>query len=297
MQKVSRRSYWGYHCLTRLFNTIGFSGKNYIAKIVSSICWMCLPTRRKLATKAIFTHLTLSFPEAKQLARASFTENFQSFFESMLIPSFGLHHPRLLLARPDLFEKMQTVDRAIVATSGHFGAWELLAGILGEISETKPQVVVVREYKNTFVREVTTLLRSSRGGTVIGHRKTTRTILHALNRKGIVAFLVDHNTSQREAIFLPFLKEIAAVNIGPAVLAVRSKAMVFPIFLHREGEKYVFWMDEPLDTLMLEGPTESKIITVAKYYTEAVERAIYRTPCQWFWMHNRWKTRPPVVAE
>lgn len=292
MHQISKSIQWSYIILVALFHKLGFSGVNIIAKIVGALSWYCLPSRRKIALNAISRHLDMPLPVAKSLARESFTENFKSFFECMLIPSVGLKHPKITIVRPDLMNILMHYPRPIVTTSAHLGSWELLAGILGEISDIKSKLVVVRDYRNIFMKELTTALRSSRGATVIGHRKATFSVLRSLRKNGIVAFLVDHNTSKTEAIFLPFLGEIAAVNMGPAVLAIRTKALVMPGFLLREGDDYMFWLEDPLDTALLEGTIETKIETVARYYTEAVEKAIQRVPSQWFWMHNRWKTRP-----
>ena len=108
----------------------------------------------------------------------------------------------------------------------------------------------------------------------------------------MTAFLVDHNTSRSEAVFLPFLGKTAAVNKGPALLAVRAEALVFAVFLRREGEDYVFHIEELMDTATMDGGHEANMRAVARAYTEAVERMIRLAPEQWFWMHNRWKTRP-----
>ena len=116
-------------------------------------------------------------------------------------------------------------------------------------------------------------------------------VLRALRKNGYAGFLADHNTSRSEAFFLPFLGEEAAVNKGPAVLAVRAKALVWPIALIRDGDRYRIIIEEPLDTALLEGDAEEKALAVAAFYTEANERMVRRAPDQWFWMHNRWKTK------
>ena len=72
---------------------------------------------------------------------------------------------------------------------------------------------------------------------------------------------------------------------------MRAKALIWPIFLLRKDGKYVLFMDDPLDTATLEGDTDEKIEAAARFYTEAVAKMIRRAPEQWFWMHNRWKTR------
>jgi KDO2-lipid IV(A) lauroyltransferase len=109
----------------------------------------------------------------------------------------------------------------------------------------------------------------------------------------MTAFLVDHNCSREEAVFLPFLGKTAAVNMGPALLALRSKALVLPVFLLREeGMQYRFQVGEALDTATLTGTREEKIRAIARFYTRAVEHMVHERPEQWFWMHKRWKTRP-----
>ena len=134
-------------------------------------------------------------------------------------------------------------------------------------------------------------LRSAHGAGVVGHREATFPVLRVLRKNGYAAFLADHNTSRSEAFFLPFLGEEAAVNKGPAVLAVRAKALVWPLVLIRDGDRYRMLMEEPLDTALLEGTADEKALMAATYYTEAIERMVRRAPDQWFWMHNRWKTK------
>ena len=250
----------------------------------------CLPKRRRLATESIARHLELSQATAESLARASFTHNARSFLESVLVPEFGLSHPLLDVERPDLLERLKRGERPSVITTAHLGAWELLASLLGDVSD-HPRLTVVRTYKNKLMDYVTTRLRSSHGADVIGHREAAFPVLRALRKNGYAAFLADHNTSRSEAFFLPFLGEEAAVNKGPAVLAVRAKALVWPIALIRDGDRYRIIIEEPLDTALLEGDAEEKALAVAAFYTEANERMVRRAPDQWFWMHNRWKTK------
>jgi KDO2-lipid IV(A) lauroyltransferase len=39
------------------------------------------------------------------------------------------------------------------------------------------------------------------------------------------------------------------------------------------------------------------VVAFTASFNEAIEKAIRRAPEQWFWLHERWKTRPrPEVA-
>ena len=151
--------------------------------------------------------------------------------------------------------------------------------------------MVVRRYPDEAVQTFIGERREATGATMVGHRRAAMDVVRALHKNGIAAFLVDHNTKTNEAAFLPFLGEEAAVNMGPALLAVRGKALVWPVVLEREGSSYVFRLQKPLDTTELTGTREENIRETARFYTEAVEKFIQHAPEQWFWMHERWKTK------
>lgn len=203
-----------------------------------------------------------------------------------------MNSPRLRIESPELMEKLRSCDRPIVAATAHFGSWELLASMLGQLYEApRPRMVVVRRYHDEAVQTFIASCREATGADMVGHRNAAMSVIRALHHKGIVAFLVDHNTSPAEAEFLPFLDEVAAVNMGPALLAVRAKALIWPVALVRDGKDYVFRMQEPLDTTLLEGSRDEQVKQAAAFYTQAIERFIRENPEQWFWMHNRWKTR------
>lgn len=268
------------------------------AERLGALLWTALPSRRHLAENNISRSLDMEPGRAALLARQSFTENALSFLESALIPRFGFEHPLLEIGDPDLFRRFQQADAPIVATTGHMGAWELEAGLLGEFYVApRPRMVVVRRYGNPAINRLIQELRGSRGAEVVGHREAVFRVLRALRRKGVAAFLVDHNTSRSEAVFLPFLGRVAAVNMGPALLAVRTGAEVWPTYLLRRNGKYVLHQEPPLDASALQGDRDAKVLAVARFYTAAMERVVHLAPEQWFWMHNRWKTRPASVPQ
>ncbi|MEG2139367.1 MAG: lysophospholipid acyltransferase family protein [Bilophila sp.] len=269
----------------------GFSGIRLAGNGLGTLLWHTLGSRRRLAIDNITKHIACSSDTATTLARNSFKHNARSFLECVLAPDFGLQHPLLRVERPDLLARIATEERPAVIVAAHLGAWELLASLLGDISSTRPRLTVVRTYKNKALNDVSTLLRSSRGAQVLGHREAAFSVLRALKKNGYAAFLVDHNTGHDEAVFLPFLGEEAAVNKGPALLAVRAKAQVWPIFLLRDGKRFVLRMEDPLDTTHLTGDAEGKIHETTRFITAAIERAVRFAPEQWFWMHNRWKTK------
>lgn len=271
---------------------LGFPGLALLGNGVGHLIWHFVPSRRKLAVNNIARHLGMSKQEAEKTAHASFCHTGRAFLEILLTGKFGMNSPRLRIESPELMQRLRECDRPIVAATAHFGSWELLASMLGQLyAPPRPRMVVVRRYHDEAVQSFIASCREATGADMIGHRNAAMSVIRALHHRGIVAFLVDHNTSPAEAEFLPFLDEVAAVNMGPALLAVRAKALIWPVALTREGDNYLFRLQEPLDTATLEGTRDEQVKSAATFYTQAIENFIHERPEQWFWMHDRWKTR------
>lgn len=275
-----------------------FEGLATFGDRMGDLMWYAMPGRRQYTTQTIIERLGVPADRAEQLARASFRHNARSFLEILHVHRFGFEDRggRLHIAQPDLFDALLRSKRPIVGVTAHLGAWELFSGLLGQFDASRPRIVVVRRQGNPTLNALIMRLRSARGAEVIEHRDAARKVLRGLKHNGMAGFLVDHNCNRREAVFLPFLGKQAAVNVGPALLALRAEAEVWPIFLVREDDRYVLRFSSPLDTRLVSGERAQRIETVAAFYTQAVEEHVRAFPEQWFWMHKRWKTRP-VASE
>ena len=278
---------------------LGLKHVRFLGKSFGALLWFLLPGRRKLATSAVLTHVEVKGEnkeqQAAQIAYESFKNNGQAFAELLLSPKVdhAFMEQRIEIVNPDRWHELKHYPGPGVAVTAHLGAWEILSGVMGTDIANKDRAIVVRKQRNEAMFERIAALRGATGSTVLGHRDAAPKVLRILKKEGLVAFLVDHNCNQRDAVFLPFLNEIAAVNVGPAVLAVRAKAIIWPIFLLRNGDNYKYYVEEPLLTTDIPGDREEKIFETAKFYTQIVEKYVRMFPEQWFWMHKRWKTRPP----
>ena len=262
---------------------------------IGDLMWAAMPARRRQTTACIRERLSLGEAGARELARRSFRHSACSFMEI-----FHTRHvdPRFLRDRvefenPELLERMSTTPRPVVAVTGHLGSWELLVGFIGVFASHSDCQVVVRLPRDKALGDMIAHMRSQPHIRVLPHRDAATETLPHLRRGGMSAFLVDHNCRRAEAQFLPFLGEVAAVNKGPAILALRAKAEIWPSFLIRLPEGRFRYVTLPcLDTATLSGSRAERIETICRFYTEAVESMVLRYPEQWFWMHRRWKTRP-----
>jgi KDO2-lipid IV(A) lauroyltransferase len=263
---------------------------------VGRLMWYGLPSRRRLASEAISLHLDKTPRQARELGKANFAQTGKTFLELFLNrrvdPRFI--QERIRISNPENLALVQGAERPVVAATAHLGSWELLAGIFPWIFGGRRMQIIVRLPKNRALGQILLHFRGHAGVEIVHNRQAAPFVLRCLKRNGVSAFLVDHNCGRSKAVFLPFFKKYAAVNVGPAVLAVRSGALVWPAFLLRDGDRgYVFDSHPPLDTTLLSGTLQERARQTASFYTAAVEKMVLRYPDQWFWMHKRWKTRPP----
>ena len=284
-----------YQSLSILVQRLSLQQKHRAGRWLGRMMWRLLPKRRKLAREAIALHLSQGRDQAAQTARESFQQAGCAFLE--LFANRTLDHrflqEHLHFADPDRFFTVLKAERPIVATSGHFGAWELLSGVLNLTADSRPSQIIAYYPKDRELNRLLIHLRQHARTEIVSNRRTTVKISRNLRQNGISAFLVDHNCTRRKAVFLPFLRKTAAVNMGPAYLALLNKALVWPVFLRRDGNgQYTLDCHQPLDTCSLSGSKEEKIKAIADFYTRAVQKQLLQAPEQWLWMHDRWKTQP-----
>ncbi|MDD2220050.1 MAG: acyltransferase [Desulfoplanes sp.] len=284
-----------YAGIGALFSRMGLSGVKKFGKILGTLFWYFLPGRRNLAIRTIEERLEVPRDEAVHIARKNFAQTAQAFGEIFLIRQVDHRfiQEHVYFPDQDLFDQTFQSHRPVVVVTAHLGSWEFFAGICGPLLPDRPTQGVVRLPKDKAMGNLMMHLRGVGKVEIVTHRNAAKKVLRCLRKGGMSAFLVDHNCSRSEAIFLPFLGKIAAVNMGPALLALRSQALVLPVFLLRNGESnYMLRLSTPLDTVTLTGTREEKIRAIAGFYTGEVETMVRNYPEQWFWMHKRWKTRP-----
>ena len=284
-----------YTGLGALFSRMGLAGVERFGKILGTFFWFILPARRAMAIRTIMERLNVSYDRAREIARKNFVHTARAFGEIFFIRQADHVFIRDHVELPDrdLLAEIAQSKRPLVAVTAHLGSWELLAGICQPLLLDRPSLAVIRLPKDKALGKLMVHLRSVGNVDVVPHRNAARKVLQCLKKGGMSAFLVDHNCSRSEALFLPFLGKSAAVNMGPALLALRSNALVLPVFFVRTGSfSYRLELSSPLDTTTLTGTREEKIRAIAEFYTRSVEDAVIRYPEQWFWMHKRWKTRP-----
>jgi KDO2-lipid IV(A) lauroyltransferase len=123
---------------------------------------------------------------------------------------------------------------------------------------------------------------------MLSRQDSTRKGLKAMKAGMPFFYLPDMDFGQRDTIFVPFFGYPAATITGLSRLARLAGAVVLPVIAHVEADGYRIEIGAPWDDFpgaSIEGDT--------RRMNAFIEAEVVKMPEQYFWLHKRFKTRPP----
>ncbi|MBL8491937.1 MAG: lipid A biosynthesis acyltransferase, partial [Rhodocyclaceae bacterium] len=191
------------------------------------------------------------------------------------------------LVRVDGLEHLRAAgDRPVILLVPHFVGldmgWTRLTLELSMVS-------IYANQKNLLFNAALLRGRTRFGDSLLLSRQEgTRPALRAMKAGKPFYYLPDMDYGQRDTIFVPFFGFPAATITGLSRLARMSGALVLPVITAMADGGYVVrigpaWTDFP--GADIEGDTLRM--------NACIEKEVRRLPEQYFWLHKRFKTRPP----
>jgi len=180
--------------------------------------------------------------------------------------------------------------RGAIVFSAHMGNWELLPGGIRAVTGS-PAVSVARPLDNPGIDRRVRTFRERMGSRLVNKRGAMRAMLKALERRETVFMLIDQNAVVREGVFVDFFGRPVSTIASAAQIHLRRQTPLVPAFLTLKGRRPVVEFHPALTHSPI-GDRDTDIVTITQQCTSEIEAAIRRSPEQWFWFHDRWKTRP-----
>jgi KDO2-lipid IV(A) lauroyltransferase len=262
---------------------------------LGDLAYWGLPGRRRIAVDNLARAFgaRLGAPERGALARANFRHLGETVLECcrLFFGPAGAMHARVRIEGVEHIKAALAEGRGALYLTAHFGNWELLAAShLG--AGLPPLNVVIRPLDNPFLDALVARGRERGQLRLIPKRAAVKGVQAALARGECVGILLDQNAG-RQGVFVPFFGEAASTSRSLAVLALKTGAPVVPAFIHRvpDGDHQIT-LEPPL-ALCRTGQRDRDVVLNTARFTEVIERQVRTHPEQWFWVHRRWKTRPP----
>ncbi|MEY4591311.1 MAG: hypothetical protein RIR18_206 [Pseudomonadota bacterium] len=239
----------------------------------------------------VLTNLRLCFPEKSPTARFNLARRHVAAFTQAF-----LDRAVLWWAPCERLERMITVtglehletnkDQATILLSAHFlgldAGWTKLSfgrQMLGYYSNQKNPVF-----------DAVLLAGRMRFGSpqLIPRNDGVRKVVKLVTEGLPLYYFPDQDYGPREALFVPFFGVPAATISGLSRMAKLTKARVVPCMTRMTAKGYQLeihpaWTDFPSDNIEADTLRQNQFI----------ERQVLTMPEQYFWLHKRFKTRPP----
>lgn len=243
-------------------------------------------------------NLAASFPDkddkwVRDTARACYAHIGQVASE---IPRLLRYSPEQLMARTrfhghDVYYRAMAKGKGLLLLTGHIGNWEWASVVSGIVAG--PCCVVARPLDWKPADELVNRWRTKTGHIVAPKAGSARRILSWLRReKKPVGVLLDQNVDWYDGVWVDFFGRPACTNKGLALLAMSTGAPVLPFYSFRAPDGSFDVYVDPEIPLVKTGDKTQDVWDNTQNYTKALERIIRRRPEQWFWLHQRWKTKP-----
>ena len=178
--------------------------------------------------------------------------------------------------------------KGVIAVSCHMSNWELL--VAGAAMSGFNFYGLYRKLDFQPLERFMLESRQRLGTIMIPLGGASRKLDGILKNKGVVATLLDQNMDWYQGVYVNFFGRPACTHRGVASLAIRTGAPVIPFFIARENKKFVIEFGPEIPPSRT-GDITKDIEANTQNYTKAIEAIILRHPDQWFWVHNRWKTK------
>ena len=249
--------------------------------------YVLVPERRHVT----LTNLGLCFPalspaESSTLARRHFAVFGRSILELGLWWWASPERIRRLV-RLDGVEKLAPYGgRPVILLVPHFVGID--AGAIRVLLEHGVVAIYTRQKNRVFEAAMNGGRNRFGNCDMVSRQEGTRKALKAMKAGRFFHYSPDMDYGPKESVFVPFFGVQAATITGLARLAKLTGATVIPVITRMEAGSYVASVGEPWAEFPGDGDTGD-----ARRLNAFIEREVLKSPEQYYWLHKRFKTRPP----
>jgi len=255
---------------------------------IGRLAYVLAPARRRVAE----INLALCFPhmsaqQREQLLRNTL-RNIGISVAEMAVALWGADKKlsdRYSLEGLEHMTRAQASGRGILLVGCHFTTLDVAARLLSR--HVKYDMLYRKDPNPLLAYQLISARESFAGEAIV--RSDTRKLIRRLREGHVVWYAPDQDFGAEHSVFAPFFGVQAATVTGTARVAKLGKAVVLP-FSHYRNERghYCLLIHPPLEHF----PGGDDVADATRI-NQFFEQAIALQPDQYFWVHRRFKTRPP----
>jgi KDO2-lipid IV(A) lauroyltransferase len=274
----------------RLFSLLPIRILFGMGKVLGKGLYLILPGRRRIATINIQRCFPeLSSREVVTIVRESFEVTTTvaittgiTWWASRARISHLVH-----LHQAHYLTDALAQGKSVILLAPHFSAAATVSIYLGTLAAG---ISIYQRINNRLLDKFVLRGRQRFGSRMFERKSSMREVIHALKNGACLYYLPDQDPGPRRAIFAPFFDIPTASWPVLGRIASMTNAIVIPCFcsLNRDRRGYDITFDAPLDNFPGDNP-----VADATRMNQVIESAVRAMPSQYFWVHKRFKTRPP----
>jgi KDO2-lipid IV(A) lauroyltransferase len=301
----------------RPFATVRFAALRYAAVwlgygLMRAVVW--LPYRWQLALgkglggaagvlfrerrEIVRRNLAACFPERPAAERERvLAEHFRALGASLVEMAMGWFGDERTIRSLVRLEGREHLDaalargRGVILFTAHFTTFEFFFPVLSPLC---PRLCGM--YKEQRNPAMNTVMNRGRGRNfdLLFPKDDVRGMLRSLAGNAVVWYASDQSYGRKGSALLPFFGEPAMTNTAISRIARASGAAVLPFFCRRlpDDSAYVMTFAAPL-----EGLPSGDATADTRRLTALIEDFIRTCPEQYWWIHKRFKGRPPPYPD
>jgi phosphatidylinositol dimannoside acyltransferase len=278
-------TYLAYRMLARFAEVLPMSAIGPVSNLVARLA---LLTRRKQA-RLVRRHLQRAqrFDPSPDQVRAAFASYVRYWLESFRLPVV----PAEILAKQVTVKGYEKVESAVAEGKGvvfalpHMGNWDAAGAWL--TARGLPLTVVVERLEPPKLSKWFMEFRKSMGFSVVfNDSRVAASLTSALKRNEAIALLCDRDVDST-GMPVEFFDEVTTLPRGPALLARRTGAALFPVATYVTPTGYELVVDEPVAS-QRSNDAKADVVECTKELTARIEKLIEAAPEQWHLFQPNW---------
>jgi KDO2-lipid IV(A) lauroyltransferase len=274
-----------------LLHGLPLSWQAALGHAVGGLLWRFARSRRAVTLR----NLALCFPEwpevqRERLGREVFTWFSRSVLERGVLWFAPVSRLRRLIQVEGDWGFADRHPGPVMWLVPHFVGLDV-AGVSSQLMIRRGKASIYQAQSNPVIDAAMRRARLRLGNTALFARaETARPLMRAV-RDGMGFFnLPDMDFGERDAHFVPFFGVPAATLLAPSRMARTLGMVVQPVLVRLlpGGEGYRVRYLPPLENF----PTDDPVADATRM-NRCIEDWVRECPEQYFWVHRRFKTRPP----
>ena len=294
---------WGARFLIAVMAILPEKAATVLGRFIVEVVLICMPRLRGVGLR----NLELVFPEKsaeerRRILRSSFWVIGRNLYWFSRVPRMtaqdierGVENAAEARAFVDGVRARSKGGGVMYATM-HFGWFEMTNHIVNVVFG--PMHMLARGFGMPLLDEWWNKRREIFGGTVFSRSGGFAEAMRVLAAGGDVAMLCDQNVKVNYAAYIDLFGVKAATSKGPVLAAMRNGApLIVGVSVEVSPGRFRALYDEVAISNDTSVGHDERVEDALRKVHAVMERILREYPEQWYWVHRRFKTRPPGEPE